>query len=212
MPQSDLPVLYTFRRCPYAMRARLALAAAQQAYQPIEVVLRDKPAALLRASPKGTVPVLILPSGEVIDESLNIMLWALHQHDPQQWLMPSIGSLSHMLEAIGDLDKNFKPLLDRCKYPDRYPDVSLDDSRARALQWLVQWEKRLQNHAFLFGTQSSLADVAMFPFVRQFAAIDTAWWDAQALPHLQQWRTHWLNLPLFACVMQKPQSPSGKPF
>lgn len=205
---AELPVLFTFRRCPYAMRARLALAAAQQAYQAVEVVLRNKPAALLQASPKGTVPVLVLPNKEVVDESLHIMLWALRRNDPLHWLSPSAGNEAQMLALIGDLDRHFKPLLDRCKYPERHAEVTLADSRALALQWLAQLELRLSVQPFLFGTQASLADAALFPFVRQFAAIDEDWWNAQALPRLQQWRQHWLTLPLFQAVMQKPQASS----
>lgn len=202
---AERPVLFTFRRCPYAMRARLALAAAKQPYTAVEVVLRNKPAALLQASPKGTVPVLVLPNQEVIDESLHIMLWALRRNDPLHWLTPSAGDEAQMLAAIADLDRHFKPLLDRCKYPERHAEVTLADSRVLALQWLAQWEQRLAAQPFLFGTHASLADAALFPFVRQFAAIDEDWWNAQALPQLQQWRQHWLALPLFQAVMQKPQ-------
>lgn len=198
------PVLFTFRRCPYAIRARLALAVAEQAYQPVQVVLRNKPAALLEASPKGTVPVLVLPNKEVIDQSLDIMLWALQQHDPLQWLSPTDGDLEQMLAAIADLERSFKPLLDRCKYPQRSPDVTLASSREAALQWLDQWEQRLAQQPFVFGQHISLADAALFPFVRQFAAIDEDWWDQQELPHLQQWRAHWLALPVFQRVMLKP--------
>lgn len=208
---AEKPTLFTFRRCPYAMRARLALAAAQQPYQAVEVVLRNKPAALLQASPKGTVPVLVLPSGEVIDESLNIMLWALRRDDPLQWLAPSAGDEAQMLALIGDLDRHFKPLLDRCKYPERHPEVTLAESRQQALQWLSQWEQRLATQPYLFGSHASLADAALFPFVRQFAAVDEDWWNAQDLPRLQQWRFDWLALPLFQAVMQKPDALAAKP-
>lgn len=221
---STLPRLFTFRRCPYAIRARLALAASAVAYQPEEVVLRNKPHALLAASPKGTVPVLVLPDGQVLEQSLDIMLWALRQNDPGSWLKPEHGSLEALLTLIADLDQHFKPLLDRCKYPERYASQhSLADSRAQAVQWLTDaLEARLRPHAsqtpgmqpgFLFGSRISLADAAIFPFVRQFAAVDQAWWQSLPLPHLQHWRQYWLQLPLFEQVMQKPQaaSPASAP-
>ncbi|WP_347483932.1 glutathione S-transferase [Vandammella animalimorsus] len=204
-----LPQLFSFRRCPYAIRARLALAAAGQAYAPIEVVLRDKPAALLAASSKGTVPVLVLPSGQVIDESLDIMLWALQRHDPHAWLQPTHGSLQAMLALVRDLDRHFKPLLDRCKYPQRHPEHALQDSRQLALQWLQHLELALAPGPWLFGQRLALADAAVFPFVRQFAAIDPPWWDAQPLPRLQAWRQRWLALPLFEQVMRKSALPGG---
>lgn len=205
---SALPHLFTFRRCPFAIRARLALAAAQQAYTPTQVVLRNKPAALLQASPKGTVPVLVLPDGRVIEQSLEIMCWALAQNDPEQWLSPSQEGLPAMLALINDMDAHFKPLLDRCKYPERHPDIALNDSRSFALEWLQTLENRLAAQPFLFGSRISLADAAIFPFVRQFAAIDSQWWSEQPLAALQAWLQHWLALPLFEQVMQKEPAPA----
>ena len=133
-----LPVLYSFRRCPYAMRARLALAVSGQACELREVVLRNKPQGLLHASPKGTVPVLVLPTGQVLEQSLEIMLWALAQHDPEGWLIPSHGNLQDMLALIAECDGPFKQALDRCKYPSRYPDADIGAERARAVAWPVR--------------------------------------------------------------------------
>src|SRR5690554_5297240 len=148
-----MPVLYSFRRCPYAMRARLALAMSGQRCRLREVVLRDKPATLLQASPKGTVPVLVLPDGTVIDESLDIMLWALRRHDPLHWLLPDNGSLEEMLTLISDCDSEFKPRLDRYKYPDRYGNVDPLAQRSMAVEWLWGLEARLNVGTHAGGLQ-----------------------------------------------------------
>ena len=200
---SALPVLYSFRRCPYAIRARLALAVAQQPYELHEVVLRDKPAALLAASPKGTVPVLVLPGGSVLEQSLDVMRWALQRNDPAGWLRPSSGTLEEMLTLVAHCDTAFKPLLDRCKYPQRYPDVDPAQSWQAAKAWLAEFNARLANAGHLQGAHTTLADAAIFPFVRQFAAIDPARWSALPWPPLKGWLAHWLQLPLFTDTMRK---------
>lgn len=199
-----LPVLYSFRRCPYAMRARLALAVSGQACELREVVLKNKPHGLLQASPKATVPVLVLPSGQVLEQSLDIMLWALTQHDPEGWLTPSHGTLPEMLALIAQCDGTFKQALDRCKYPSRYPDADIGAERARAVAWLGALEARFApDQPYLFGTRRALADMAIAPFVRQFAGIDADWWAAQPWPRLQAWLARWQASELFASVMHK---------
>ena len=198
-----LPVLYSFRRCPYAMRARLALAVSGQTCELREVVLRHKPQGLLLASPKGTVPVLVLPGGEVLEQSLDIMLWALSQHDPGGWLAPSHGTLVDMLELIAECDGPFKQALDRCKYPSRYPDADPTLARAQAVDWLQTLETRLTHHTCLYGNRTALADMAIAPFVRQFAGIDADWWAAQPWPRLQAWLAQWQASDLLASVMHK---------
>lgn len=200
---SALPVLYSFRRCPYAMRARLALAVSGQACELREVVLRNKPQGLLQASPKATVPVLVLPGGEVLDQSLHIMLWALAQRDPEGWCTPSHGSMEDMLALIAECDGPFKQALDRCKYPSRYPDADIDTARAQAIDWLSALDARLSTQPHLFGTHAALADMAIAPFVLQFAGIDAAWWAAQPWPHLHAWLAQWQASDLFASVMHK---------
>ncbi|MDD2546940.1 MAG: glutathione S-transferase [Burkholderiaceae bacterium] len=200
---SALPVLYSFRRCPYAMRARLALAVSGQACELREVVLRAKPAALLAASPKGTVPVLVLPGGQVLEQSLDIMQWALQRHDPAQWLAPSAGTLDAMRALIAECDGPFKQTLDRCKYPNRYPEADPEAERAQALAWLGALDARLSDQAHLFGTHATLADMAIAPFVRQFAGIDADEWKAQPWPRLQDWLARWQASPLLASVMHK---------
>lgn len=204
-----LPVLYSFRRCPYAMRARLALAVSGEAYELREVVLRDKPAELLAASPKGTVPVLVLPDGTVIDQSLDVMLWALRRQDPEGWLLPPRGSLADMLALVAGNDGDFKRDLDRYKYPHRYADESAGDAQAFALRhraqgaaWLAKLDGLLDD-AWLFGPRVSLADMALLPFVRQFAHTEAAWFAAQPWPRLQAWLAGFEAGMRFQGVMDK---------
>lgn len=203
MSPAALPVLYSFRRCPYAMRARLALAATGQACELREVALKNKPQGLLQASPKGTVPVLVLPDGRVLEQSLDIMLWALQRQDPGGWLTPSQGTLQDMLALIAQCDGPFKQALDCCKYPSRYPDADTTLARTQAVQWLQGLDARLTRHPFLLGDHPALADMAIAPFVRQFAGIDAAWWNARPWPRLQAWLAHWQASRLFESVMPK---------
>lgn len=204
-----LPVLYSFRRCPYAMRARLALAVSAQAYELREVLLKSKPAALLAASPKGTVPVLVMPDGKVIAESLDIMQWALARNDPQQWLAPPAGSREDIDALIAANDGAFKQQLDRYKYPNRYPQECRGDApgfalmqRGEAAAWLAQLDARL-GQGWLLGAQASLADMALLPFVRQFAHTDPGWFAAQAWPRLQAWLAAFETSELYVRVMDK---------
>lgn len=203
-----LPVLYSFRRCPYAMRARLALAVSEQPYELREVVLRNKPADMLLASPKGTVPVLVLPGGEVIDESLDIMRWALGRHDPAQWLSPQV-SVEAMDALIAACDSDFKQQLDRYKYPNRYPQESAGDApafalthRSEAARWLAQLDARLGD-GWLCGGKACLADMAILPFIRQFAHTNAGWFAAQPWPRLQAWLAAFEASELYTGVMGK---------
>ena len=200
---SELPILYSFRRCPYAMRARMAIAASGQSCALREVVLRDKPAQMLEASPKGTVPVLVLQSGEVIDESLDVMFWALGQDDPNGWLTPLQGSDDEVRALIAENDGPFKAHLDRYKYPTRYDGVDQMNERAGGLAFLEKLNARLESQPFLFGDQFSIADAAIAPFVRQFANTDRAWFDALPLKHLQDWLSRILGSESFLQVMDK---------
>ena len=210
-PQAKaLPVLYSFRRCPYAMRARLAIAASGLRCELREVALRSKPPELLAASPKATVPVLVLPGGQVIDESLEIMLWALRQSDPEAWLAPEFATLDVMRVLLAENDGGFKQHLDRYKYPNRYPQEHAGDDqefalahRASAARWLMSLDTRLARHAWLTGGAASLADMAVLPFVRQFAHTDGAWFAAQPWPHLRAWLMGWESSELLQRVMEK---------
>ena len=197
-----IPILYSFRRCPYAMRARLALAASGQIYELREVALRDKPPELLMASPKGTVPVLVLPGGEVIDESLPIMLWALNRHDPMQWLGHQEAQLDDSLALIAQCDGPFKQHLDAYKYAATGHHAS--QARQQASEFVQALNQRLACNAYLSGPQMCLADAAIVPFVRQFAGVQPEWFAQQA--HWQAVRG-WLACitasALFCGVMQK---------
>jgi glutathione S-transferase len=196
-------VLYSFRRCPYAMRARLALLASGVAYEHREVALKAKPAEMLTASPKGTVPVLVLPTGEVLEQSLDIMRWALQQNDPLAWLPDTqeIGALTD--EGIALNDGEFKAHLDRYKYPQRFGLADGLQHRTQASAALMNWQARLQTHAFLSGSQWGLLDTCVAPFVRQFARTDRAWFDAQPWPELAQWLIKFENSDAFNAVMHK---------
>ena len=197
-----LPVLYSFRRCPYAMRARLALVAGGQRCELREVALKNKPADMLAASPKGTVPVLVAEDGAVLEQSLDVMLWALRRSDPHGWLQPETGTLLDMLALVAACDEGFKPQLDRYKYPDRHADGG-EPARERGAAFLRDLEARLSTSANLAGTRTTLADAALMPFVRQFAMVDAAWFGAQPWPRLQAWLSGWTASELFERAMHK---------
>lgn len=199
-------IFYSFRRCPYAMRARLALRVSGQHPEIREVKLSNKPQAMLDISPKGTVPVLRLGNDEVIEQSLDIMRWALAQNDPENWLARDDAKL------IARNDGEFKRDLDRYKYPNRH-DSDAEAHRAAGLGFLAELERRLagqghgqelsQGQAQLAGSQRGLVDMAIMPFVRQFAAVDQPWFAAQDLPHVQAWLAGHLSSDLFASIMMR---------
>ncbi|KJZ51244.1 glutathione S-transferase [Pseudomonas sp. MAFF 311095] len=192
-------LLYSFRRCPYAMRARLALRYSGVPVRIVEVSLKAKPAEMLALSPKGTVPVLSV-DGEVIDESLAIMQWALAQHDPDNWLL---GGDPAVLALVAENDQGFKYHLDRYKYAERYPEQPMDHYRAEGEVFLQKLEGLLTGRAYLLADHPSLADMALAPFVRQFAHVDRDWFAAAPYPRLQQWLERFLQSPLFVGVMAK---------
>lgn len=194
------PILYSFRRCPYAMRARLALAVSGIRVDLREVSLKAKPAEMLTVSAKGTVPVLVLPDGRVIDESLEIMRWALAINDPEDWLgRDDVG-------LIATNDGPFKEHLDRYKYPQRY-GVDPLPYRALGLSFLRAVDALVKAGDQLGGGTRGLNDAAIVPFIRQFAAVDAGWFDAQPLPHLRLWLDTYLGSDLFRQVMQRAPAP-----
>ena len=211
-----LPILYSFRRCPYAIRARMVLYASGVPFETVEVSLRNKPARLIELSPKATVPVLVLPGDKVIDESLDIMRWALGQSDPQNWLRQSQlqSDLAQTSESdppailLKANDTDFKHWLDRYKYPVRYPDEGIDvaHARAMAMQALI-WplSHALQSERWLGGGAPCLEDVAIFPFVRQFSGVEPAWFQKSVPQSVQSWLQGWLDSALFERVMRKAQ-------
>jgi glutathione S-transferase len=197
-----LPILYSFRRCPYAIRARLALCQAGVSVELREVALSNKPADMLMASPAGTVPVLQLPSGEVIAQSRDIMRWALAQHDAGGWL--ARGDTPGQRALTDTCDGAFKHALDRYKYAERHPERSAQTWRDDAVACLITpLEAQLSIHPQLGGDQPGLADAAIFPFVRQFAAVDAAWWVASPWVATRRWHDAWATSALMATCMHK---------
>ncbi|MCH4874887.1 glutathione S-transferase [Pseudomonas sp. TMW22091] len=192
-------VLYSFRRCPYAMRARMALRYSGVPLTTVEVSLKAKPAEMLALSPKGTVPVLVCADGRVIDQSLDIMRWALARNDPDNWLGPDRTAL------IEENDQVFKANLDRYKYAIRYPEQPMEHYRAQGEQFLQHLEDLLGHAPYLAGDMLSLADVALAPFVRQFAHVDREWFEQAPYPHLRVWLERFLTSALFTSVMAKTQ-------
>ena len=203
---TERPILYSFRRCPYAMRARMAIAVSGISVELREVVLRDKPAEMLEASPKGTVPVLVLADGRVIDESLDIMRWALGQNDPEDWLAGDDP------ELITVNDGPFKVALDRYKYPDRYQITDPEPYRQEGWKILSNLDVRLANQAYLMCDSPGFTDIAIFPFVRQFAATDPIWFNEQDAIALQRWLDALTTSALFETIMQRfPKWQLGDP-
>jgi len=197
------PLLYSFRRCPYAIRARLALRVSDISVVLREVVLADKPEELQLLSAKATVPVLVVNQTEVIDESLDIMLWALKQSDPHAWLLSDAGSITECERLILENDNDFKSFLDRYKYADRFPDHPPEFYRAQAERFLLVLEARLGTSPYLLADRPTLADMAIFPFIRQFSNVDKVWFEQSPYPHLRAWLERLLVLPLFTGVMGK---------
>lgn len=208
--RSGLPILYSFRRCPYAMRARMALRAAAIPVEIREVVLRDKPAHMLELSPKGTVPVLWLSDGTVIDESRDIMTWALQRKDPLSWWPTTEDTLADALALIDRNDHEFKHHLDRYKYANRYEGAVATEHRTAAESFLQTLDARLTTQPFLSGESRGFLDAAIVPFIRQFANTDRTWFDAAPYPALQAWMTRELAAPSFTEVMVKYSQWSGE--
>ena len=185
------------------MRARLALLSAGIPCELREVVLRDKPAELLAASPKGTVPVLVLPDGTVLEQSLDIMQWALRQHDPAHWLTSDAALHQQVLALIAACDGDFKAQLDRYKYPNRFGLTTVDGPRDQGERYLCGLEQQLQTTGYLTGAAWGLADAAIAPFVRQWAHTDPVWFALQPLPALQRWLCDFEASAAFAAIMNK---------
>ena len=204
MTASRFPVLYSFRRCPYAMRARLALANSQIQVELREIVLRNKPQQLIDISAKATVPVLLTADDVVIDESLDIMRWVLDQHDPANWYNALTQSQQQLsLQLIAHNDGEFKYYLDRYKYADRYPEYTQDYYRLQAEKTLAMLEQQLQHNGCLICSQLTLADMAILPFIRQFAFADKAWFDQSPYPLIQVWLDQFIESELFLGIMGK---------
>ncbi|MDO5769152.1 MAG: glutathione S-transferase [Psychrobacter sp.] len=200
---SSLATLYSFRRCPYAIRARLAILFAELQVELREVVLKDKPAQMLAISPKGTVPVLQIRDGTVIEESMDIMIWAFEQQDCQRLIASELDYKDPAEELIKRNDKEFKYWLDRYKYAERHTEMTQAEYQLQGEVFLQQLESLLTKHRYLLGEQPSLADIAIMPFVRQFAHVDRKVFDKLPYPHLQGWLQRWLEHPIFIQSMTK---------
>ncbi|MFJ2455274.1 glutathione S-transferase [Pseudomonas protegens] len=201
--QTPGATLYSFRRCPYAMRARLALRYAGVPLRIVEVSLKAKPAEMLALSAKGTVPVLALED-RVIDESLEIMHWALAQHDPEDWrLTEDPTAQAQMAALIAENDQVFKVHLNRYKYAERYPEAPMEHYRAQGEAFLARLDSLLQQRRYLLAAHPSLADMALLPFVRQFAHVDREWFAQTPYRSLQEWLQEQLESELFLAVMAK---------
>lgn len=200
---SALPLLYSFRRCPYAIRARLALQLAGIAYRLQEVSLKDKPAELLALSPKATVPVMRLADGTVMEQSLDIMCWALRQDTSRNWLLPDASLPPEAASLIAENDGSFKKALDHFKYPQRYPAIDPQLARAEVSRFFAELERRLQLQPWLSGAQIGIADLALVSFIRQAAAVDTDWFAGLPYISLQRWLQQLLESADFQAVMQK---------
>ena len=209
MSDQAFPIIYSFRRCPYAMRARMALYSSGRICELREIVLCNKPDHLVEMSAKATVPVLIDTDGSVIDESLDIMLWALRQNDPSNLLPIAGASRAEMLTIIAKIDGPFKHHLDRYKYGSRYVDenektgVTAEGHRSAAMGVLAELDERLKARDFLLSDSRGFADIAIAPFVRQFANTDRAWFDEQRCPDLHRWLNEFLASELFNACMEK---------
>lgn len=215
------PVLYSLRNCPYAMRARIAIYKSKLPIELRDIVLKDKPAEMLTASPKGTVPVVVLPSiddapAKVIDESLDIMLWVLEESDPHDLLRSSqvnrqnegsetepSAKLAEMLDLVYEFDHKFKACLEAYKCAKRYHESNLQDCRQACEVFVQDLELRLSQHSYLIDEQESLADIALLPFIRQFAKVERQWYLQSPFPNVKRWLNQYLQSAMFNKVMTK---------
>jgi glutathione S-transferase len=201
---TTLPILYSLRNCPYAMRARIAIFKSKQTVLLRDIVLSNKPKEMLTASPKATVPVLVLANGTVVEESLEVMLWALKETDPDDLLhSQNTHRLSDMLILIESFDHDFKVCLEQYKCAKRYKENNIEQCRRQCEKFIQTLENRLNSHSFLMSDKESLADIALLPFIRQFARIERQWYLQSPYPKVRQWLNNYLQSPMFTKVMAK---------
>ena len=199
--KNNLPILYSFRRCPYAMRARMAIHISSQKCEIREVLLRDKPPSMLEYSSKGTVPVLVLQSGEVIDESLDVIDWALNLNDPDNWQRSKDNEKTKELIKINDGE--FKYHLDRYKYSKRYDNEDPEFHRKKCLSFIEKVNSELQNSKYIFDDEISYIDISLLPFIRQFRIADNEWFDELPYENVKSWLSNFLNSELLESIMSK---------
>ena len=199
--KNNLPILYSFRRCPYAMRARMAIHISGQRCELREVLLRDKPPSMLEYSAKGTVPVLILQDGKVIDESLDVIDWALNLNDPDDWQRSKDTKKTKELIKINDGE--FKYHLDRYKYSKRYDNEDPEFHRKKCLKFIESINNELNNSKYIFDDNISYADIVLLPFIRQFRIADIEWFDSLPYDNLKKWLSSFLGSSLLNSIMKK---------
>lgn len=199
--QTPFPILYTFRRCPYAMRARFALHYANIQYHPTEVSLKNKPQSLIDISPKATVPVFQIAADHVIDESIDIMRYALDINDPEQWRGQTPEEDEEISSLIAGNDTTFKKNLDTYKYHTRHPEMTQQEYRIKGEQWITQLETRLNKHSYIIADRPTLADAALFPFIRQWSGVEED--NLNAFPKLTQWLNEHIESERFKTIMKK---------
>ena len=199
--KNNLPILYSFRRCPYAMRARMAIHISGQKCELREVLLRDKPPSMLEYSAKGTVPVLILQDGKVIDESLDVIDWALNLNDPDDWQRSKDTKKTKELIKINDGE--FKYHLDRYKYSKRYDNEDPEFHRKKCLKFIESVNNELNNSKYIFDDNISYADIVLLPFIRQFRIADIEWFDSLPYNNLKKWLSGFLDSTLLNSIMKK---------
>ena len=199
--KNNLPILYSFRRCPYAMRARMAIHISDQRCELREVLLRDKPPSMLEYSAKGTVPVLILQDGKVIDESLDVIDWALNLNDPDDWQRSKDTKKTKELIKINDGE--FKYHLDRYKYSKRYDNEDPEFHRKKCLKFIESINNELNNSEYIFDDNISYADIVLLPFIRQFRIADIEWFDSLPYDNLKKWLSSFLESSLLNSIMKK---------
>ena len=203
MKKNKYPILYSFRRCPYAMRARLAIKISEIFVEIREIMLKDKPLEFLNLSPKGTVPVLVTTSGKILEESLDIIYWALNKNDPKKWLVNGQLSQNQINQLLDNLENEFKPSLDKYKYPNRFESVDKDFHRDKNLSFLWYLDDLLKKNKALNCSHLSLVDYAIFPFIRQFRNVDSEWFDSLNLNFLKKWLFELIDSNDFLSIMTK---------
>ncbi|MCG9640479.1 glutathione S-transferase [Vibrio sp. Isolate34] len=202
--ESDLPILYSLRRCPYAMRGRMGIALSQQKVLLREIVTKDKPSELLASSPKGTVPVLVLPQGTIIEQSIEVMIWALEQNDPQDLMRSSEPELNQeILELIARNDNEFIGHLEKYRASVRYRNIDTEQRRKTCEGFISELESKLAQHEYLFGDTPSLADFAVMPFVSQFVRVEKKWFVKSEYQSVGRWLRAHLDSKLYTQVMKQ---------
>ena len=203
MKKNKYPILYSFRRCPYAMRARLAIKISEIFVEIREIMLKDKPLEFLNLSPKGTVPVLVTTSGKILEESLDIINWALNKNDPKKWLANGQLSQNQINQLLDNLENEFKPSLDKYKYTNRFESVDKNFHRDKNLSFLWYLDDLLKKNEALNCTHLSLVDYAIFPFIRQFRNVDSEWFDSLNFNFLKKWLFELIDSDDFLSIMMK---------